>query len=366
MLVGLGVIGTPISASKIDPGEGTIKIGVDFPLTGPLAMFGELAKRGVEMAIEDINKAGGINGKKLVAVYGDNKGEAKEGVTIAQRFITQEGIKIIISTPSPVSMAIKPITEQNKVLHLGLVLHPDLLTNTKYTIRVFPSAEQEMSTLGEYLVSHKITPIALFVIQDEAGKGREKALLKTIRGKIKVAIRGIMQQGQTDFRTQIAKVKALKIKNIVIIEYGGVPTVSLMKQAKEFIPDVKFFSGLGLLNEPVKKLSPEITNGAVFSAPAVGAGKLSIQGKEFAKRYQQKFNAKPGFNEIFCYDAVMVLAIALKKAKSIDPLAIKREITRIRNYKGVSGLLSFLPNGDIRVEMTMASYRNGQVVPIAR
>jgi branched-chain amino acid transport system substrate-binding protein len=223
-----------------------------------------------------------------------------------------------------------------------------------------------MSTLGEYLVSHKITPIALFVIQDEAGRGWEKALMQRIRGKINVAIREAIQPGQTDFNTQIAKVKARKIKNIVILEYGSIPTVSLMKQAKEAMPDVRFFGEISFLTSLVKKLPPEITNNAVFCATTVGAGKFSPQGKEFAKRYQQKFNSLPGQSECFAYDAIKVLASAMKRAKSIDVLTLKKEITKIKNFKGVSGTISFSPNGDIKVEMIMATYKDGKVIPLPK
>jgi branched-chain amino acid transport system substrate-binding protein len=223
-----------------------------------------------------------------------------------------------------------------------------------------------MSTLAQYLITHRISPIAIFYIQDECGKGLEEALRKKVGNKIRIVYRESMKSGQTDFRTQLTKVKALKITNIVILEYGGVPTVSLMKQAKETIQNVKFFGELGMLNVPVRKLSPEITNGTVLSVPAIGAGIFTARGKDFARRYQAKFNSLPGQSECFAYDAITVLAKAIKQARSIEPMQIKNNMLKIRNFEGVSGPISYLKNGDLLTKFIMATYKEGKVVPLYR
>lgn len=366
VVIVLAIVGGIIYSQRPRPEENVIKVGAILPLTGPLSYFGELNKRGIDMAAEDINASGGINGKKLEIVYGDNKGEAKEGVTIAQRFISQENIKIIIATPSPVVMAIKPILEKAGVLFLGLTPHPDLLKSSQYAVRVFPSAVQDVSTLAEYLVSNSISPVFVFYIQDDYGKGNLEVFKEKVGGKIEIAGVEEMRFGQADFRTQLAKVKSLNVKNLVIFEHGGAPTVSLLKQARELIPDIRVFGNLSFATTPIRKLAPEITNGCIFSAPSVELKEYPTQAKDFVKRYQERFHSLPGQSECFAYDAIRILASALGKVQKIDPLAIRAEIVKIKDYMGVSGHISFLPDGDMLTDFVLATYKDGKVVPLKR
>jgi len=366
VVVVLAIVGGIIYSQRPRPEENVIKVGAILPLTGPISYIGEQSKRGIDMAAEDINASGGINGKKLEIVYGDNKGEAKEGVTIAQKFISQENIKIIIATPSPVVMAIKPILEKAGVLFLGLTPHPDLLKSSQYAVRVFPSAVQDVSTLAEYLVSNSISPVFVFYIQDDYGKGDLEVFKEKVDGKVKIAGVEEMRFGQADFRTQLAKVKSMNVKNLVIFEYGGAPTVSLLKQARELIPDIRVFGNLSFVNSPIRKLAPEITNGCIFPIPPVALEEYSAQAKDFVKRYQERFHSLPSHSECYAYDAIRILASALGKVQKIDPLAIRAEIVKIKDYMGVSGHISFLPDGDMLTDFVLATYKDGKVVPLKR
>src|SRR3954447_2964487 len=119
-LIKLGLafgLGLALAACSKDQGD-TIKFGVGGPITGPDAAFGSQLKEGAEQAIADINEAGGILGKKLSSTTGDDVGDPKQGVSVANNFVTA-GVKFVIGHfNSGVSMPASEIYQENNVLEI--------------------------------------------------------------------------------------------------------------------------------------------------------------------------------------------------------------------------------------------------------
>src|SRR5689334_22947825 len=100
----------------------TIKIGAVLPLTGELSQLQVVLKNGMELATQEVNDAGGINGKKLQIVYQDNQGDPKQSVSAFQQLIASDNPPVTISDISPLSIPLRPLADQNKVLLLSTLV----------------------------------------------------------------------------------------------------------------------------------------------------------------------------------------------------------------------------------------------------
>jgi len=99
---------------------GTVKIGFMGALTGDVAMFGIPTLAGMKMAVEDVNKAGRVNGQKMVIVEADNRGDKPEAANIAQKFISRDRVAAIVGDPTTgITKVVAPICERNKVVLLS-------------------------------------------------------------------------------------------------------------------------------------------------------------------------------------------------------------------------------------------------------
>ena len=130
-----------------------IKIGAILPLTGDAAQWGIPPQKGAELAVEEINKAGGINGKKLKLIVQDTKCEPKAGVSSFQKLISDKEIRIVIGgVCSSVTLAVAPIAEKNKILLISPASTNPKITNAgDYIFRVIPSDDLRGKVFAEYL-----------------------------------------------------------------------------------------------------------------------------------------------------------------------------------------------------------------------
>lgn len=180
-----------------------IKIGAIFPLTGDNAQWGILPYEGAKLAIEEINKEGGLKGKKLVLVAEDSRCEPKEGVSAFQKLLAQN-IKIVIGGVCiSVTLAAAPIAEKNKILLISPAsTNPKIFESGDFIFRVIPSDALRGKVSAKYLFGKGIKKVALLYINNEGGVGNKNVFAKRftdLGGRI--LVEGSYEQGATDMRT---------------------------------------------------------------------------------------------------------------------------------------------------------------------
>ena len=129
--------------------EKVIKIGAILPLTGKVSYWGEPVLKGMNFAIQEINSKGGINGKKLKLIVEDSKADPKEGVTAANKLISEGVITMIVHTTA-VSNAVAPILEENKIPWIADAADPGLPLTYSYAFKTFYNAYAECKKLASY------------------------------------------------------------------------------------------------------------------------------------------------------------------------------------------------------------------------
>jgi branched-chain amino acid transport system substrate-binding protein len=337
-----------------------IKIGYVGPLTGNAAGSGLVEKNVIEIATEEINSNGGIDGRKIKIIYEDGLCKGKNAANAAQKLINVDKVKIILSNCSSETLAIAPITEENKVILLtAYANHPDITYSGDYVFRTSHSdaitaqvAVQEMMKKHNQIgIIYELTPYA------EALKNAINDEIKLLGGKIHEEM---FLQDETDVRTQLAKLLANDLDAIFVNPDTSITGMAILKQLKElgFKGQVygNFFGGSSdVLNESE-------ANGMIFFAePTIEENKIKA---ELFKKYKQHYNENPQYEypAVSRYDDVYILKQAIEEV-GYNPDLIRDYLYNMENFTGALGTYHFDANGDVvGIIPSVKQIIDGQVV----
>jgi branched-chain amino acid transport system substrate-binding protein len=349
---------------------GPIKIGFIGPLTGDAATYGADEKNATMLAVDEINSAGGIKGRNLEVVYEDGKCSGKDSATAAQKLISIDKVKIILGGAcSGETLAAAPIAEQNKViLFSAFSSSPDITNSGDYVFRSSPSDLDVVKGYTDFIVkNYGYKNIAILTENtDYAISAREVFVQGVASNGGKIVGDEIFKQGEKDFRTIVAKIKASNADAIFLNPQGGVTGGTALKQLRTFgitapILGVYNFGG----KDAITAAGSAIEGLIFFDFPGFSTEK----GKVFASKFTAKYG-KPGGSDFDAgakYDSVYIAANALKKC-SEDTGCIKNYLYNMDWYDGTVGRYKFDSNGDEVgiVPLTPMIFKNGQAQPYVK
>ncbi|GJI91716.1 MULTISPECIES: branched-chain amino acid ABC transporter substrate-binding protein [Duganella] len=346
-----------------------VRIGSASPVSGPSAHLGKDTENGARMAVEDLNAAGfTIAGKKvqLVLVAEDDGGDPKQGTAVAQKLV-DAGVAGVVGhlnsgTTVPASRIynaagipqITPSATTPQYTHQGF----------KGAFRLVASDSKVGAALGRYAVTTlKAQRIAVIDDRTAFGQGLADEFIRGVKaaGGADVVSRQYTNDRATDFNAILTQIKG---RQPDVVFYGGMDAVAgpLLKQMKSLGINARFMGGDGICSERLGELSAGASGDNLVTC-AVAGGVTGAQEKgyaDFVARYQQRYKLTLQTYAPYAYDAVMVLATAMRNAGSADPRRYLPELAKVR-YRGVTGDIAFDANGDLAdAAMTIYTYRGGR------
>lgn len=348
VIIILVLIGGSVMFNKNQTPQGNIKIGSVYPLTGGAASWGVPAKEGIQLAVSEINNNGGINGRKIEVIYEDSKMDPKEGVTAVQKLINVDGVKYILGDiVSGVVLATAPLIEQNKVLNLVQGSSPDISEAGDYIFRNWASDSYQAEKMARYAYAEAgYRKMAVINVNSAYGNGLGDSFKKEFE-KLggEISIKENYAPETKDFKTILLKVTSKGV-NAIYLAPNPAETVVIIKQIKEIGLNLPILAG-DVIPEFVKGSSGELFEGIIYSTPLFTTEDSIV--KEFETKYELFFNKKSAMTLVSAhtYDAVNILAKAMRETKSSDVERVKNYIYQIKNYPGVSGVTTFDQNGDV-------------------
>jgi branched-chain amino acid transport system substrate-binding protein len=330
----------------------TVKIGSASPLTGPQAHIGIDIRNGVQLAIEDANKANAqIGGKpvKFEMVAEDDEANPTKATTVAQKLVDAKVSGVVGHFNSGASIPASKIYADGGIPQISpSSTNPDYtLKGYKTTFRVVAHDGQQGPTLGRFALD-KLKAKNIAVIDDSTayGQGLADNFEATVKaGGAKVIAREHTTDKDTDFKAILTRIKG---RNPDLIMFGGIDPQAgpMKKQMAELGIKAQFIGGDGMQTPNFIKLAGDAAEGAMASIP--GLPKETMPGgKDFLAKYKAKFNAEVELFAPMGYDAVMVFIEAMKRAGSADPAKYLSEIGKT-NYNGVIGPIAFDDKGDLK------------------
>jgi len=301
-----------------------LKFSIPLPLTGPQAKFGEIEKNSYVIAMEEINAAGGINGKKVFLEFEDSQGKPEISRSIAEKLIDVKKQPVIFGEySSSCSKAIAPVAEERKIPYMVVTGATDDITqqNYKYVFRMNPTNAYYATGMISYFKEVvKPTSIAvLYESSDFGTSGAEEMIKQAEKFPMKVLVKEKYEKGAVDFKPILSKVKAVKPDVIYMVSYV-MDAALLMKQIKELRIDAKLFAGgaagfaIPEFIDSAKEASEYVVTATVWSPQVAYPG-----AKEFAEKYKKLYKDYPSYHGAEAYSALYIIKDVLTRAKSMAP-----------------------------------------------
>lgn len=351
------LVGRPAVTGNVT--KETIKVGSILPLTGEAAEIGLRAQESINLALEEINSQGGINGKQIEVIFEDSKCDARAGSDAATKLINFDRVSIIIGgLCSGETLGAAPLAEQNKVVLLSPCSSAPKITQAgDYIFRVYPSDSFQGSFGAEYVFNKGIRKVAILHTIGDWGNGIKdvfKQRFTELGGQI--VAEESFEQSATDLRSQLTKIKAANPELIYMPAYSQGAGL-ILKQAKELGINAKFLDGDGGDDPNVIKVASDAAEGFQVTVASSGSD-------VFSQRFKNKFGHEPLVCTSYSYDATNIVAQILKKIGN-NGENIKTELYNVKNYNGVTGSISLDSNGDrTTAEYIIREVRNGTFVTI--
>ncbi len=346
-----GALAVAAIALMATPALAQIKIGSAGPMTGQYAAFGEQLRRGATMAVEEINAAGGVNGKKLELVIGDDACDPKQATAVANKMVSDKVAFVAGHFCSGSSIPASDIYKEAKILQITPASTNPKLTDdaaAKGNTTVFRTCgrdDVQGVTVGGYILKHhKNAKVAILHDKSPYGKGMADETKKAInKGGLREAMYEAYNDTDKDFTAIINKMKQGKIDIIVL---GGYHTAGalIIKQSREQGLGAQLMGFDSLETAEFAQLGGAATNGVLMSFPPKAED--DPKNAALVKKFRDaKYN--PEGYTLFSYAAVKAWADAANKAKSTDAAAVATAL-RSGKYDSAVGVLEFDQKGDIK------------------
>jgi len=321
-------------ASAADETSENIRIGSILILSGQGAAWGNAAKNGIEMAVDDLNKAGGILGRKVTVIHQDDQGDPKKGIAAFRQLTEFEKVKFIIGPNwSNVGLSLVDMANRGKIVmvspSLGLAKFNEsgeMLFNT------WPHDYILSRLLADFVYKKGHRNIALVGAEDVWVKEQTTAFktrFQELGGRIAFITEPL--PSTTDLRTEALKIKNTPDVDAFVSTTDGVVLGSMIAK---ILKELKV--SLPLYSITIDQQAIDVAEGGfegleflTFLTPT----------SEFKKQYEERFKTSIDIGADSAYDAVMMIAQSMQESKTTDPEAVAKQLSKITNYRGVSGNL---------------------------
>jgi branched-chain amino acid transport system substrate-binding protein len=329
-------------------GGDTIKVGVYGDLTGQTSSFGQSTKNGIELAVEEINNAGGVNGKKIQLVVEDDQGRPEQAKTVVSKLINQDKVVAVLGeVASTNSLAAAPVAQEAKIpMITPSSTNPKVTETGDYISRVCFIDPFQGSTMAKFAATTLKAKTAAILgdVNSDYSKGLTQFFEEefTKQGG-KVIAKEAYTQNDPDFKGQLTKIRNLNPDVLYIPGYYGQVGI-IAKQARELNMTLPLLGGDGWDSPELWKLGGDALKNSYISNH-YSADNPAPEIQNFVKAYRAKFNVVPDSLAALAYDAAKVLADAIKRAGGTDSAKLKDAINATKNFAGVTGTITLDPAG---------------------
>lgn len=344
--------------------ENMIRIGAAGPMTGDQSKMGVDLRNAVELAVAEWNAKGGVLGKKIELLAGDDQADPKQAVSIANKFINQKAVALVGHWNSSCSIpTAKYYNDANMVMISPATTNPQFtLQGFKRVFRVCGTDDQQGRVAAEFVLK-SIKPKRVAIIHDKTayGQGLAEYFKKALGKNADVVYEGGILQRDPDYRAVLTTIKQ---KRPELFFFGGIyPEAGrLVRQAKEIGMNVPMVTGDGVYDPTFIKIAGnEAAEGTYVTFGKEPQGLASAQ--SFIELYKARYG-DPGPYSIYAYDAANILLRSIAETRSTDGSKLAEYISR-NTFHGAFGDISFDKNGDVTVApYVIWQVKNGKFVQI--
>lgn len=340
-----------------------IKVGEYASLTGTEATFGQSSHNGTQLAIDDINAAGGVLGKKIQLIYEDDQSKAGESATIVRKLISRDNVVAVLGeVASGRSLEAGPICQQNKIP----MISPSS-TNPKVT------------EVGDYIFRicflDSFQGVVLARFAQNTLKAKNVAVLTDVKAPYSVGLAQYFKErfqadggtilieqkysgGDKDFNAQLTAIKAANPQAVFVPGYYTEAGLIAL-QARRLGLTCPLFGGDGWESPKLTEIGGAAVEGTYYSTHYSPEDQSPLV-QNFVKKFQQRYNETPDAMAALGYDSAMVLADAIKRAGTTESAKLRDAIAATKELVGVTGKTSIDSKRDASKPAVIVTIQGGK------
>ena len=344
--------------------ENEIRIGEYSSLTGTTATFGQSTHRGLLMAVEEVNNAGGVLGKKINLLTEDDQSKPEEAATAVTKLISRDKVVAVIGeVSSSRSLAAAPICQASRIpMVSNASTNPEVTRKGDYIFRVCYIDPFQGEIMAKFVLnSLKLKKVAILKdIKNDYSVGLAQFFEETFRplGGEVVAVQAY-SEGDTDFKAQLTALKGAEPEAVIVPGYYTEAAL-IVKQARELNMNMPFVGGDGWDSGKLVEIGGAAMENTFFST-AYTADDPDPVVQNFAVKFKAKYNDTPDAFAALGYDAGKILFDAIERAGSTEGARIRDALVATKNVRGVTGSITIDSDRNARKPIVIIAVKNGKL-----
>lgn len=336
-------LGGDNASSASNESSDTVNIGVLYPKTGQYAEYGKMFQQGLDLAVEKVNKDGGVQGKKLGLKYFDTQSDAKQDASVAPKIAADKSIIAVVGDyASPASAAASPTFQQAGLVHYGFNNSAPTFTDTGDHVWTPQIGQDIQQKANADIVAKHAKKISVVYIENDWGKQAYQYFKAEAEKKgVEIAYESSYLPDSTDLSPILIPARDAKPDAVVNIGYGpdGALVINTLRDKLGFTGE--FFGGQE--TSEFLSLAGKNAEGAIITGCFSASGTKDKKAQQFVKDFKAKYGKNPGNFEVTSYQSVIDLAYAANKEGATREGIQKglQTITDFPLYQGKGGTFKF-------------------------
>ncbi len=357
-------LGCVIGAVSLHAAD-TIKVGEFACLTGKDATFGQSQHKGIQLALEELNAAGGVLGKKIELITEDNQSKSGESATVAKKLLSREKVIAILGeVTSGRSLEVAPLAQGAKIPMIATGATNAAVTQKgNYVFRVCFIDDFQGTVMAKFakedLKAKKVA--TLTSVSSAYSVGLAKVFKEFfVAGGGTVVAEQKFNEGDKDFRAQLTAIKAANVDAIFVPGYYTEAAL-VARQARSLGITQPLFGGDGWESEKLLEIGGDALNGSYYSTHFTPENKDAAV-TTFVKKFKARWsNETPDAYAALGYDALYVLVDSIKRAGTTDGTKLRDAIAATKNFSGASGVTTLDKDRNASKPATIIAVKDGKL-----
>jgi branched-chain amino acid transport system substrate-binding protein len=358
------LLGSGCSNSSEQSKKEDIIIASANPMSGSSKEFGHMKVKAMQLAFDEVNAAGGIHGRNIKLLVGDDASSPKEAHNLAKKIVADEAVLAVLGHWNSAST----MAARNVYNGAGIPVITDSVNKTitdgttPYLFRIVPTDKVEAEELAEYAFRKLgFKKIAIIYVNNDYSKGmkdyfREK--MQRMGGEI-TAIETFSEGRTTDFTSELYKIKNSEPEGLFIAGYSS-EVALIARQAREIGLYLPIIGTDGISSEEFILIGKEAVEGVRFNG--FFYQDIKENGSEnFREKFKKRYDKEPDSYAALTYDAAQLLIEAIKK-NGASREGIYQYLSTVKDYPGITGKITFDKNHDVMSKIIMLTIKDGKIV----
>ncbi len=342
-----GLLLTGVAASVPAQAQDTVRIGLVQPLTGSVAYNGKSVVEGARLAVEEMNAAGGVLGKKIELIVEDGQCTPANSVNAVEKLVQKDKVVTLVGAfCSSATAAIMPVAQKYKLPLITGVSSKASLTEqgNPYFFRAAETDALMAEAFAKILANDlKLTKVAYIGVNDDWGRGGVEEFSRDLTALgVKTVLTEYFDHGATDFFTLLTKLRAAKPDGVFVAAETQDGSI-LVKQIREMGLDTKVFGVGSWATADFINLAGPAAEG-IHAAVPYASSMDTPRNQGFVQKYEAKYGIKPGKYGAAGYNALNIAGQAIARAGGTDAEAIRTSLAKT-NYEAPNGVYKFTDKG---------------------